>query len=204
MKALDFMKTALALAVRGQGDTSPNPMVGAVVVKAGAVVGSGYHQAAGGPHAEVNALDAAGDSARGATLYVTLEPCNHHGRTPPCTEKIVAAGIREVVVAMKDPNPNVRGGGIDYLKSRGIDVRVGVCENEARRQNEIFIKYVRTKRPFVMAKCAATLDGQIAAGSGDSKWVSGRAIESISCTGSGTVRMPFWSASKRSKKTIPA
>lgn len=167
------MKMALDLAARGQGKTSPNPVVGAVVVKAGIVVGSGYHQAAGGPHAEVHALDAAGDSARGATLYVTLEPCNHHGRTPPCTERILAAGIREVVVGMKDPNPDVCGGGIDRLEKGGVVVRSGICENEARRQNEIFIKYVGTKRPFVMAKCAATLDGQIAAGSGDSRWVSG-------------------------------
>jgi diaminohydroxyphosphoribosylaminopyrimidine deaminase/5-amino-6-(5-phosphoribosylamino)uracil reductase len=168
-----IMKLALDLAGKGLGFTSPNPMVGAVLVKDGKVVGKGYHQAAGKAHAEVNAIDAAGPLAKGAILYVTLEPCNHVGRTPPCTEKIIAAGIKEVVVAMRDPNPNVTGGGLDYLQRRGIPVRSGVCEADARKLNECFIKYVTTNRPFVIIKCAATLDGRIATRTGDSKWVTG-------------------------------
>lgn len=168
-----FMKTALELAAKGEGFTSPNPMVGAVVVKDGKVVGKGYHEAVGKAHAEVNAIDDAGPSANGATLYVTLEPCNHTGRTPPCTEKILSAGIRQVVVAMDDPNPDVKGGGNAYLKSRGIDVLSGICEDEAKKLNEVFIKYIRTKHPFVIVKCAMTLDGRIATRTGDSKWVSG-------------------------------
>lgn len=170
----DFMKTALDLAQKGQGYTSPNPMVGAVIVKDGKVVATGYHQAAGGDHAEIHAINNAGAHAQSATLYVTLEPCNHAGRTPPCTEKILAAGIKRVVAAMKDPNPDVKGGGIDYLKHQGIDVRVGVCEAEAKKVNEMFIKFVQKKRPFVIVKCAATLDGQIATKSGDSRWVTGK------------------------------
>lgn len=169
------MKMALDLAVKGRGFTSPNPMVGAVIVKGDRVVGAGYHQAAGKAHAEVNAIDDAGISADGATLYVTLEPCNHTGRTPPCTEKILAAGIRRVVVAMKDPNPDVAGGGIGYLASRGIEVTTGICEEDARQLNEVFIKYVQTKRPFSIVKCAATLDGRIATRTGDSRWVTGEA-----------------------------
>lgn len=168
-----FMEIALELAVKGQGFTSPNPMVGAVIVKDNIVVGKGYHKAVGDAHAEVNAIGDAGTLAKGATLYVTLEPCNHHGRTPPCSEKILEAGISRVVVAMKDPNPDVHGGGIDFLKMQGIDVSIGVCEEKAGRLNEAYIKYVRTKRPFVIIKCAATLDGQIATKTGDSRWVSG-------------------------------
>ena len=137
-----FMKQALALAARGRGYTSPNPMVGAVVVQDGKVVGKGYHHAAGEPHAEVNAIDDAGVNARGATIYVTLEPCNHVGRTPPCTEKILTAGIRKVVVAMADPNPVVEGGGMAYLRQTGLEVESGICEAEARELNEVFIKYV--------------------------------------------------------------
>jgi len=170
-----FMKMALDLAAKGQGFTAPNPMVGAVLVKDGKVVGKGYHEAVGTAHAEVNAIDDAGDQAKGATLYVTLEPCNHTGRTPPCTEKILSAGISRVMVAMNDPNPDVRGGGNDYLQSQGIPVTSGACEAEARQLNEVFIKYVRTRRPFVILKCAMTLDGRIATKTGDAKWVSGDA-----------------------------
>ncbi len=169
------MQMALDLAKKGEGFTSPNPMVGAVIVKDGAVIGKGYHRAAGEPHAEVDAIDTAGSLARGATLYVTLEPCNHTGRTPPCTEKIIGAGIRHVVAAMKDPNPDVKGGGLEYLKNRGIKTTVGICEDHAKRLNEFFIKFTRTKRPFTILKCAATLDGRIATKSGDSKWVTGEA-----------------------------
>jgi len=175
MDDLRFMQMALDAAARGRGFTSPNPMVGAVVVKDGTVVGQGYHQFAGGPHAEVNAIEAAGVQALGATLYVNLEPCNHTGRTPPCTLKIVAAGIRRVVVGMQDPNPAVTGGGADFLKQRGVEVTLGVCEEAAEALNEVFIKYIRTRRPFVIAKCAATLDGRIATRTGDSKWVTGEA-----------------------------
>lgn len=168
-----FMETALSLAAKGQGFTSPNPMVGAVVVKNDQIVGKGYHKAAGKPHAEVIALDDAGHLANGASLYVTLEPCNHFGKTPPCSEKILESGIKRVVIAMCDPNPDVKGGGIEYLTRHGVAVTTGVCENHAKKLNEIFIKYVKTKRPFVIVKCASTLDGQIATSTGDSKWITG-------------------------------
>jgi diaminohydroxyphosphoribosylaminopyrimidine deaminase/5-amino-6-(5-phosphoribosylamino)uracil reductase len=168
-----YMGMALDLARKGQGFTSPNPMVGALVVKEGRVVGKGYHRSAGQAHAEIVALREAGESAQGATLYVTLEPCNHVGRTPPCTRAVVRAGIKRAVVAMKDPNPDVAGGGAEYLSGLGIEVILGVCEDEAQRLNEFFVKYVRTKRPFVIVKCAATLDGRIATRTGDSKWVTG-------------------------------
>jgi diaminohydroxyphosphoribosylaminopyrimidine deaminase / 5-amino-6-(5-phosphoribosylamino)uracil reductase len=171
----DYMQRALMLAARGAGRVSPNPMVGAVVVRGGRIVGEGFHQAVGGPHAEVHAIDAAGGQARGATLYVTLEPCNHTGRTPPCTEKILAAGIARVVSAMADPNPDVRGGGHARLTAHGIAVHCGVCEAEARRLNESFIKFVRVRRPFVVLKLAATLDGRIATRTGDARWVTGAA-----------------------------
>ncbi len=174
MDDVDFMNRALELAGRGQGSTSPNPMVGAVVVKAGRIVGEGYHEAVGRAHAEVNAIETAGRRAAGATLYVTLEPCNHTGRTPPCTEAILAAGIRRLVVAMADPNPHVRGGGIDILRKQGVEVTTGVQENRARRLNEAYFKYITTGLPHVVVKCAATLDGWIATHSGDSKWVSGQ------------------------------
>lgn len=170
-----FMKMALDLAAEGRGFTSPNPMVGAVVVKDGQVVGKGYHRYVGGPHAEVDAIEDAGVLAAGSTLYVTLEPCNHTGRTPPCTTKILAAGIKRVVVAMDDPNPEVKGGGNAFLQSRGIEITRGICEKEAQRLNESFVKYVQTERPFVILKCAATLDGRIATKTGDSKWVTGEA-----------------------------
>jgi len=172
-KDVDTMKMALELAEKGRGWTSPNPMVGAVVVKEGRVVGRGFHRAAGLPHAEVEAIEDAGSAAAGATIYVTLEPCNHVGRTPPCTEKILAAGIRRVVVAMEDPNPNVKGGGGDHLRRRGVAVDVGVCRKEAMRQNEAFVKYITTRRPFTAVKCAATLDGRLATRTGDSKWITG-------------------------------
>jgi diaminohydroxyphosphoribosylaminopyrimidine deaminase / 5-amino-6-(5-phosphoribosylamino)uracil reductase len=171
----DYMKIALDLAEKGKGYTSSNPMVGAVVVKDGQIVGSGWHRQVGGPHAEVYAIDDAGSRAKGATLYVTLEPCNHYGKTPPCTDKIIASGIKRVVMAMTDPNPDVAGGGADRLKQADISVTSGVCEEEAQHLNEIFIKYVKTKRPFVILKMAATLDGRIATRTGDSKWVSGEA-----------------------------
>jgi len=169
----DYMNQALDLALQGRGHTSPNPLVGAVVVNNGVAVGKGFHKAAGQNHAEVNALNDAGDRAKGATLYVTLEPCNHFGRTPPCTQSIIKAGIKRVVVAMKDPNPSVKGCGNDYLRNHGIEVTEGVGEKRARKINEAFIKYIQTQRPFVILKCAATLDGRIAARTGDAKWITG-------------------------------
>jgi diaminohydroxyphosphoribosylaminopyrimidine deaminase/5-amino-6-(5-phosphoribosylamino)uracil reductase len=168
-----YMKRALVLAEKGRGNTSPNPMVGALIVKNDKIVGQGYHQAAGTAHAEVHAIEDAGVLARHATLYVTLEPCNHTGRTPPCTEKILAAQISRVVVAMRDPNPSVKGDGIGYLKAQGLSVTVGVLKAAAEKLNEVFMKYIRTRQPFVILKCAATLDGQIATRTGDAKWVTG-------------------------------
>ncbi|MBU1171688.1 MAG: bifunctional diaminohydroxyphosphoribosylaminopyrimidine deaminase/5-amino-6-(5-phosphoribosylamino)uracil reductase RibD [Proteobacteria bacterium] len=167
-----YMEMALSLAEKGKGFTSPNPMVGAVVVKDGTIVGKGFHEVYGGPHAEVHAIDHAGSQARGATLYVTLEPCNHTGKTPPCTHKILEAGITEVVMAMADPNP-LASGGADFLRQKGVRVRQGVCEDQSRRLNEIFITYATTKKPFVILKYASTLDGRIATRTGDSKWISG-------------------------------
>ncbi len=166
------MRMALNLAKKGQGYTTPNPMVGAVVVKDGEVVGRGFHRAAGQAHAEVNAIDDAGEKAKDAWLYVNLEPCNHTGRTPPCTRKILDAGIRRVIVAMADPHTKA-GGGAAFLRQHGIDVQIGVCEKQAVCLNEAFVKYVRTGLPFVILKCAATLDGRIATRTGDSKWVTG-------------------------------
>ena len=166
------MRLALRLAARGIGHTSPNPMVGAVVVRGGQVVGKGYHRKAGTPHAEIHALEDAGDQAQSATLYVTLEPCNHHGRTPPCTEAIVRSGVRRVVVGCSDPNPRVIGGGIEYLRSQGIRVDEGILEEKCFRLNEPFIKYVTTGLPLVIAKMAASLDGKIATHLGDSRWIS--------------------------------
>lgn len=170
-----YMKMALALAEKGRGYTSPNPMVGAVIVKNGNIIGRGYHQAAGKPHAEVNAITDAKGETIGATIYVTLEPCNHYGRTPPCTRAIIGAKIKRVVVAMTDPNPGVAGGGCDFLRNNGVDVVTGVCEAEAQKLNAFFIKYVRTGMPYVILKCAATLDGKIATETGDSKWITGTA-----------------------------
>jgi diaminohydroxyphosphoribosylaminopyrimidine deaminase/5-amino-6-(5-phosphoribosylamino)uracil reductase len=174
MNDVFFMKMALDLAKKGLGLTSPNPMVGALIVKDGKVVGKGYHRAFGEAHAEINAIEDAGAQAIDAILYVTLEPCNHSGLTGPCTEKILTAGINRVVAAMKDPNPDVKGGGLDYLKTQGIQVVSGICEGQAAKLNEAFIKYVQTQCPFVIVKCAATLDGRIATSTGDSKWVSGK------------------------------
>jgi diaminohydroxyphosphoribosylaminopyrimidine deaminase/5-amino-6-(5-phosphoribosylamino)uracil reductase len=167
-----LMRKALSLARRGLGSTSPNPVVGALVVKDGRIIGSGYHKKAGAPHAEIEALRGAGDRARGATLYVTLEPCHHYGRSPPCTKAILESGIRAVVIGMGDPNPHVTGGGAEYLRSHGIEVTCGVLEKECKMANEVYIKYVTQDRPFVIVKAALTLDGWIATNRGDSKWIS--------------------------------
>ncbi len=169
-----FMARALELAALARGKTSPNPLVGAVVVKNGLIVGEGYHRKAGTPHAEVLALQQAGEKAEGATLYVSLEPCCHYGRTPPCTEAIIRAGIKQVYVATPDPNPLVAGKGIRALREAGIDVRVGLLEEEARRLNEAFFKYIVSKEPFVTLKVAMSLDGKIATCTGDSRWITGK------------------------------
>ncbi|MDA0739089.1 MAG: bifunctional diaminohydroxyphosphoribosylaminopyrimidine deaminase/5-amino-6-(5-phosphoribosylamino)uracil reductase RibD [Nitrospirae bacterium] len=169
-----FMKHALRLAARGQGTTSPNPMVGAVIVAKGKVVGSGYHKQAGGPHAEVFALQHAKSKSRQATLYLTLEPCCHtEKRTPPCVPDIIESGVRRVVVAMRDPNPQVAGRGIRQLKQAGIVVDVGCLKQEATKLNEIYIHWVKTGLPFVILKSGMTLDGKIATAKGESKWITG-------------------------------
>jgi diaminohydroxyphosphoribosylaminopyrimidine deaminase/5-amino-6-(5-phosphoribosylamino)uracil reductase len=170
---MDYMRRALALAGRALGRVSPNPAVGAVLVRAGRVVGEGFTRPSGGPHAEIVALEQAGEAARGSTLYVSLEPCCHQGRTPPCTEALIAAGVAEVHMAMLDPDANVNGRGRKALEAAGIAVQVGECEEEARRLNEAYIKHRTTGLPFVIAKFAASLDGRIAAASGDSRWISG-------------------------------
>jgi len=167
------MLQALELASRAQGRTCPNPMVGAVVVKDGQVIGTGYHRKAGTPHAEIHALAEAGDQARGATLYVTLEPCSHFGRTPPCADAVIEAGVAKVFIATLDPNPQVAGAGWRKLSAAGLEVEVGLLEQKARRLNQVFWKYIQTGRPLVALKTAMTLDGKIASYSGDSKWVTG-------------------------------
>jgi len=175
LKTLDekLMALALAQARKGWGRTSPNPMVGAVVAKGEKVIAAGFHARAGGPHAEAAALQRAGAEAQGATLYVTLEPCHHYGRTPPCTQAILEAGIKRVVIAQRDPNPHVPGQGAEYLADRGLEVRLGVLEDKCSALNEFFRKHITTGRPFVLLKSAAGLDGKIAAASGHSRWVTG-------------------------------
>jgi len=169
-----FMRRALRLAERGLGETNPNPMVGCVVVRGGRVVGEGFHARSGGPHAEVVALGRAGRRARGGTLYVTLEPCAHRGRTGPCAPRVADSGVRRVVVAMRDPNPLVSGRGLSLLRRRGVRVEVGLGAPEAVRLNEPFVRAARLARPYVLLKAALTLDGRIATASGDSKWITGR------------------------------
>jgi len=167
------MRRALQLASMGQGRTSPNPMVGAVVVRDGTEAGWGYHQAAGYPHAEAMALERAGPQAQGATLYVNLEPCNHHSRTPPCTEAILAAGIQRVVVAMGDPDPRVGGRGIRRLREAGVEVTLGVLEEEGRQLNAAYVKHRSTGLPWVTAKWAMSADGRMATRAGQARWITG-------------------------------
>jgi diaminohydroxyphosphoribosylaminopyrimidine deaminase/5-amino-6-(5-phosphoribosylamino)uracil reductase len=168
-----YMKEALRLAKKGIGRTSPNPMVGAVIVRSGRIIGSGFHKRAGADHAEVDALKKIGRQATaGDVMYVTLEPCNHYGRTPPCTEAILKSGLNKIVIGAKDPNPSVSGGGAAFLKKKGIDVTTGVLESECKRLNETYMKFVSTGRPFVIAKSALTMDGWTATSIGQSKWIT--------------------------------
>ena len=167
------MQRALDLAAKALGRTSPNPAVGAVIVRGGRVIGEGFHRRAGLPHAEVEALQRVNGTARGATLYVNLEPCAHHGRTPPCAEALIAAGLKRVVVGIVDPNPLVRGRGLRRLRQAGIAVTTGILREKCERLNEDFAVFIRTGRPLVTLKLAASLDGRIATASGDSHWISG-------------------------------
>ncbi|MFA5200140.1 MAG: bifunctional diaminohydroxyphosphoribosylaminopyrimidine deaminase/5-amino-6-(5-phosphoribosylamino)uracil reductase RibD [Candidatus Omnitrophota bacterium] len=167
-----YMGLALKLALKAKGKTSPNPLVGALVVKSGKIIGSGFHAKAGLAHAEAVALDRAGQKAKGATLYVTLEPCAHTGRTPPCVNRIISSGVKEVVIGMIDPNPLNNGRGVTLLKQNNIKVKVGVLSDQLKKVNESFIKYITTKIPFITVKVGQSLDGRIATRTGDSKWIT--------------------------------
>ena len=170
-----WMKRVLRLAEKGRGKTSPNPMVGAILVKDGRIVAEGYHAKAGEPHAEIIALRKTGKDAKEATLYLNLEPCTHYGKTPPCAPVVIEAGVRRAVIGMEDPNPLVKGRGVEALKRAGLDVYVGILEKECRRLNEAFCKYILNKEPFLILKVVATLDGKIATRKGESQWISGEA-----------------------------
>jgi len=167
------MTRALELASKGEGTVNPNPLVGAVIVKDSEIIGEGWHQQFGGPHAEINALDEAGEAAKDATLYVTLEPCCHYGKTPPCTDRIIAAGVRRVVYAIDDPNPLISGKGAAILRAHGITVESGLLSESAEEQNEVFLTFLRRGTPFVELKLDMSLDGRIATKTGDAKWISG-------------------------------
>lgn len=168
-----YMQLALDLAESARGKTNPNPLVGAIIVKDGVIAGTGIHRKAGEPHAEVHAFRMAGEYAKGATLYVTLEPCSHYGKTPPCANLVKDSGVSRVVVAMQDPNPEVAGRGIELIRNAGIEVEVGVLEEKAKRLNERFIHNMLKNRPFVISKFAMTLDGKLATHTGHSKWITG-------------------------------
>ena len=167
-----YMRMAIELAKKGEGAVNPNPLVGAVVVKDGKVVGKGYHRFFGGSHAEVYALEEAGKEACGATIYVTLEPCSHYGKTPPCAKKIIDMGIKKCFVGSSDPNPQVAGKGVAMLKKAGIEVVENVLKDECDKLNQVFFKYIKTKIPYLFLKCAITLDGKIATKTGNSKWIT--------------------------------
>ena len=168
----DYLRLAITMASRALGRTSPNPVVGAIIVRNGRIVGKGYHRGAGTPHAEIHALAEAGRKANGADLYINLEPCCHYGRTPPCADAIIQAGIKRAFVGIQDPNPLVSGKGIKRLREAGVRVKTGILEEACRKVNEVFIKYITTKRPFVILKAAASLDGKIAAVGGNAKWIT--------------------------------
>lgn len=173
MKDSDYMRSALELARKGMGHTSPNPMVGAVIVKDGRIIGEGFHQKYGEAHAERNALAACTENPAGATMYVTLEPCSHHGKQPPCVDAILSSGIKRVVVGSHDPNPLVNGRGLEILREHGLEITEHVLEDACDRLNEVFFHYIRTGRPYVAMKYAMTLDGKIATFTGASKWITG-------------------------------
>jgi len=170
-----YMKMAIRLAGKGIGKTSPNPMVGAVIVKDGKIIGSGYHKRCGDCHAEINAINSVKGSIRGSTFYITLEPCSHYGRTPPCVDTLIMKGLKRVVLGTPDPNPEVNGKGIKILRSKGIQVDVGILDTECRKLNERYFKFIKTGIPYVTVKYAQTLDGRIATKSGDSQWISSEA-----------------------------
>ena len=174
-----YMKRALTLAKKGLGKTYPNPAVGCIIVKNGTIIGEGWHKLAGGHHAEVLALEMAGVEAQGADVYVTLEPCSHTGKTPPCSEALIRAGVNRVVAGMSDPNPQVNGGGLRALQQAGIETLCGVLEEECRAINRPFLKFITTGHPYVTYKCAMTLDGKIASVTGDSRWISCEASRKI-------------------------
>ena len=167
-----YMKLVFKLALKGVGRVNPNPLVGAIVVKNDHIVGEGYHESYGEAHAEVNALNMAGKNSENSTIYVNLEPCSHFGKTPPCVDKIIAMGVKRCVVSVLDPNPLVSGKGIEKLKNAGIEVRVGILENEGQELNRVFFHYITTGLPYVFLKCAITLDGKIATRTFDSKWIT--------------------------------
>ncbi|RPA57967.1 bifunctional diaminohydroxyphosphoribosylaminopyrimidine deaminase/5-amino-6-(5-phosphoribosylamino)uracil reductase RibD [Aerococcus agrisoli] len=170
-----YMGLALALAKKGRGHVAPNPMVGAVIVKDGHIIGQGYHEQYGQGHAEVNAFRSASEDVTGATIYVTLEPCSHYGKTPPCADLIIEKKVKRVVVGALDPNPLVAGRGIQKIADAGIEVTTGVLADESRQLNEVFMKFITTKQPFVVLKTAMSLDGKIATATGESQWISGEA-----------------------------
>ena len=194
-----FMRRALTLARKGEGSVSPNPLVGAVIVREGRIIGEGWHRCCGENHAEINAIRDATETVAGATFYITLEPCSHHGRTPPCAEALIACRPGRVVVGAVDPNPLVSGRGIEALRQSGIETKVGLLEEACRESNRIFFKYIRTGLPYVTLKFAQTLDGRIATASGHSRWISSppslrfahrlRAVHDAILVGAGTVRM---------------
>ncbi len=172
MFRIEYMQRALHLAKKGLGEVSPNPAVGCVIVKNGQIIGEGYHRRFGGAHAEINAIRNASEPVEGSDVYVTLEPCSHYGKTPPCTDRLIRERVKQVYVAMKDPNPHVNGTGIEKLRKAGIGVSVGHMEKEAKELNRFFIHFITTGRPYIILKAAMTLDGFIADHNGDSKWIS--------------------------------
>ncbi|MCK5572670.1 MAG: bifunctional diaminohydroxyphosphoribosylaminopyrimidine deaminase/5-amino-6-(5-phosphoribosylamino)uracil reductase RibD, partial [Bacteroidetes bacterium] len=174
-----FMSECLLLAELGKGQVSPNPLVGAVLVRDGRVVARGYHQRCGGPHAEMNCLAHYTGDVRSATMYVSLEPCSHHGKTPPCADMLSGSGLRHVVVGMKDPNPLVSGRGIERLRNAGVEVTVGVLEREARELNRVFVTHIRAKRPYVHVKIAQSMDGFIASPNARRRWISSAASRAL-------------------------
>lgn len=169
-----YMERAIELAKRGQGMVSPNPMVGAIIVKEGKIIGEGYHMCYGEDHAEVNAFNNAKEDTKGACLYVTLEPCSHYGKTPPCVDMVIKKGISRVVIGSLDPNPLVAGRGIRKLKENGIEVKIGVLEDKCKEMNKVFMKYITSQRPYVVLKSAMTIDGKISTAIGKSKWITGK------------------------------